>query len=68
MGESADAGDEGEQNILQTSLPGETRLPGRLLEQTVETGVSASSTWRVLGTLAPHLLLPTSILRKQMEG
>ena len=61
-------GNAGEQNVLQTSLPGETRLPGRFLEQTVEAGVSAPSTRWVLGTLAPHLLLPTGILRKQMEG
>ena len=57
-----------EQNALQPGLPGETGLPCRFLEQTLEAGMSASSTWGVLCALTSHLLLPTSILRKQMEG
>ena len=61
-------GDVSEEHALQTSLPGETRLPCRFLEQTLEAGVSASSARRVFGAFASHLLLPTGILRKQMEG
>jgi hypothetical protein len=55
-------------DVLQTCLPSETGFPGRFFKQTVEAGVSASSAGRVLGTFAPHLLLPTGILRNQMES
>ena len=61
-------GHAGGQNVLQTSLPSETCLPCRFLEQTLKTSMSTSPTRWVLSALAPHLLLPTSILRKQMEG
>ena len=60
--------DVNQQHALQTSLPSETRLSCRFLEQALEAGVSAPSARRVLGAFASHLLLPAGVLRKQMEG